>query len=318
MLEADRIAVEFTRRVPGYELDRLVGRGGVAEVYLARRLSDRRRFAVKILVGPSASHASRASIEGAVQQVLQHPNLVAVHEELLVDDAPALVMEYIDGPSLAEWLADDPPRTLDQSLELFRGIVRGVQAVHGAGLIHRDLKPANVLLATTPEGRLLPKITDFGLAKHTGIRGATMAGTAMGTPEYAAPEQGRDASRVDHRADLYSLGCILYELLCGRSPFAGLDPYRMLSAKKAGRYRRVDEVSPGTPPELARIVDDLLAYDPEHRPPDCETLNERLDEVMPPPPPPRRGSRALRLLPFVLLPLLAGVLGALAVVVFGR
>jgi len=318
MVEADRIAVEYTRRVKGYELERLVGRGGVAEVYLARRESDRARFAVKILLGTSASHASRASIEGAVQQVLQHPNVVSVHEELVVDGAPALVMEYVDGPSLAEWLADDPPRTLAQSLELFRGIVRGVQAVHGAGLIHRDLKPANVLLATTPQGHLLPKITDFGLAKLTGIRGATIAGTAMGTPEYASPEQGRDASRVDQRADLYSLGCILYELLCGRSPFAGLDPYRMLSAKKSGRYRRVDEVVPDTPPELARIVDELLAYDPERRPADCEALLERLDAVHPPAPPAPASSRWLRLLPFVLLPLLAALLGALAVVGFGR
>src|SRR5690606_33422651 len=102
--------------------ERLVGRGGVAEVFLARRSSDRARFALKILLGTSASHASRTSIEGTVQQVLQHPNVVAVHEELVVDGAPALVMEFVDGPSLAEWLADDPPRTLAQSLELFRGI----------------------------------------------------------------------------------------------------------------------------------------------------------------------------------------------------
>lgn len=224
--------------VGGYRLERMIGRGGAAEVYLARRMSDEARFAVKVVIAGSRSLADRAEVEGTIQKLLQHPNLVPVHELLKVDGLPALVMEYVEGPSLAEWLADRGPLELSEAVGLFRDILAGVRAAHAAGLVHRDLKPANILLATDAQGRVVPKVTDFGLAKLIGLRGPTMIGTAMGTPEYAAPEQGRDASSVDVRADLYALGCILYELLAGNGPFAGLDPFRLILARRSGAIGR--------------------------------------------------------------------------------
>jgi serine/threonine-protein kinase len=160
---------------------------------------------------------------------------------------------------------------------LFRGVLAGVAEAHGIGLVHRDLKPANVLVASGPRGRI-PKVADFGLAKvlmdeQPDAPHLTRSGTAMGTPAYMAPEQIRNARRVDHRADIFSLGCILYELMSGRRPFAGEDMLSVFNAVASGEHAPL----PHLPPATQLAIRGALRVSPEDRIPSCDILLEVLD-----------------------------------------
>ncbi|MCB9687010.1 MAG: serine/threonine protein kinase [Alphaproteobacteria bacterium] len=223
----------------------------MAAVYRARHVQLGSEHAIKVLFVTAPQVRERMFREGQVQARLRHPNIVQVTDVLLVQNAPALVMEYVDGPALDTWLLENRPN-VDESLWLFRGILRGVMAAHEGGVVHRDLKPANVLLAPTHDG-LVPKVSDFGLVKPVSqvpakgsLRVNTQSGMALGTPEYMSPEQIRDASDVDQRADMWAMGCILYELLCHRRTFSGPDKMSTFNLIVAGTYE---------PPR--KFVDDL-------------------------------------------------------------
>ena len=215
--------------------------------------------------------------EGRVQANLRHPNIVAVTDVLPVQGAPALVMEYVDGPALDTWLADHAP-TLPEGLWLFRGILRGMAAAHDRGVVHRDLKPANVLLAPTADG-LVPKVTDFGLVKSLyDQRGDTQQGMSLGTPEYMSPEQIRDASKIDERSDMWGLGCVLYELVCHRRAFQGADKMGTFNLIVKGRYAPPRELAPEIPANVAEAIRRLLEVDPRARLSSCDALFDLLYE----------------------------------------
>jgi serine/threonine-protein kinase len=181
-------------------------------------------------------------------------------------------MEYIEGPSLDTAL-QRKRLTLQQAYLLFRGIVDGVRHAHRLGLVHRDLKPANVLLATTSRG-ILPKVTDFGIAKvvEGETTGHTRAGVAMGTPQYMAPEQIRDAATVDKRADVFSLGCILYELVTGRRAFPYDDIVKVYNAVCDGEFTPPRRLRHDLSTAFEAAILGAMEVDRDRRIPDLDTL----------------------------------------------
>jgi WD40 repeat protein/serine/threonine protein kinase len=222
---------------PGYVVERELGRGGMGVVYLARQVRLERPVALKVLLAgdhASAAHLERFRAEAMALAALDHPNVVCIYDVGEHQGLPFFAMEYVGGGSLAVRLAEGPlpPR---QAAELVAVLARAVQAAHDRKIIHRDLKPANVLLSgagSVSDGSSssvayasgswgTPKIADFGLAKRLESVSLTQTGQGMGTPAYVAPEQARGDRDADHRADVYSLGAILYECLTGRPPFRG-------------------------------------------------------------------------------------------------
>jgi serine/threonine protein kinase len=256
--------------VDRYTVESLIGRGGMANVYKLRHNELGSAYALKVLSTTRADLTERLLVEGRIQASLVHPNVVRVHDVLRVDGAPALVMEWIDGPSLDAWAAGRP--SFEAIEAMFRGIVAGVGYAHEHGLVHRDLKPANVLLQRVPDG-FVPKITDFGIAKvmqDSSERGLTAGGLALGTPRYMAPEQMRDTRGVDRRADVWALGCVLFELVCGRPAFDG-DLISIHADASAGRRPAVRDLAPEATDRVVRAIDACLVPR-DARLPDCAAL----------------------------------------------
>lgn len=265
------------RLAPGTSIDRyvvehLLGEGAMAEVYCVRHDRLGSRHALKVLSHPSPYLAARLLKEGRAQSQLQHPHLLPVRDILDLQGRPALLMPLVQGPSLDALLRTYRP-TEAEALALFRCIVEGLSFAHQRGVVHRDLKPANVLLEVRL-GLVCPLVADFGLVKMDEEGGdKTREGTAIGTPAYAAPEQLRDASRATHRADLFSLGVMLAELLTGTRPFAAGPIAQILDAHRL-------------PPQLGdlagslrELIEDLLRMDPAARPASCEAVLARLPDT---------------------------------------
>lgn len=258
--------------VERYVVQSLVGSGGMASVYMVQHAQLETLHALKVLSVGTASVRERLLVEGRVQATLRHPNIVAVTDVIEVGEQPSLLMDYIAGPSMDQWLREYRP-TLEEGCAAFRGVLQGIGYAHKRGLIHRDLKPGNVLLHVE-EGEVVPKVTDFGLVKasqgDTPLSNPTRTGATMGTPAYMSPEQIRDASSVDARADLFSLGCILYELLCGRPAFVGQDVLELFNKVAAADYPPPRDIEPGLPDNLVALIDGLLKVDREERIGTCE------------------------------------------------
>jgi len=268
--------------VDRYVVEELLGAGGTAMVYRVRHRQLGTSHALKVLTISSSAIRERMLREGRVQATLNHVNVVAVTDVVDIDGAPGLLMEHIEGPSLERALGRYKLTMGDAEL-LFRGILSGVQAAHQAGLVHRDLKPANVLLQRTTMG-FVPKVTDFGLAKA--LEGDpevahTRSGIAMGTPSYMAPEQIRDARSVDQRADLWSLGCLLYELTTRRRTFPGDEALAIYNDVTAGLFEAPRKLVPELPQRIEEAIHGCLRAHRDERIPDCDTLFAVLDAVWP-------------------------------------
>jgi serine/threonine protein kinase len=243
-------------RIGRYVVDGWVGQGGMATVW---RVVDERGepWALKVISLRRPEVRSRFLAEGRVQLELSHPNVVTARELLEVDGEPALVLEYVPGPSLDRYLQErEPPFEVRDALAL--QILDGVAHAHARNLVHRDLKPANVLVLETPAGPIA-KLTDFGLVKQLG-QSATRTGIALGTPRYMAPEQIRDAKRVDARADIWSLGTLLYEVYTDRSPFHRDTLLEMFTAVADGQYQ--DPGDFGVPERVRDAIRACLHVDP--------------------------------------------------------
>ncbi|MCB9686613.1 MAG: serine/threonine protein kinase [Alphaproteobacteria bacterium] len=257
--------------IHGYRIVDRIGEGAMAAVYRVRHEQLHSTHALKVLEVASVEARAQLLLEGRIQAMLHHENVVKVTDVIAVDDRPALVMEYIDGPNLEQWLAVLPVPPQRVALSIFRGVIRGLRAVHAAGFVHRDLKPSNILLVQ--EGSdLVPKICDFGLARlleRTQPPGTE--GAAAGTPQFMAPEQHMGRADIDVRADLFSAGVLLYRLLTGRYPFEG-DPIEIAIQARAGRFRPVEEVAKDLPPHVAQLVTALLQPDPARRPENCDEV----------------------------------------------
>ncbi|MBX7103326.1 MAG: serine/threonine protein kinase [Gemmataceae bacterium] len=207
--------------IPGFEIERELGRGGMGIVYLARQLTLDRLVAIKMVIDgalTSPERRLRFLFEAELAARVRHPNVVAIHDVAAHAGRPYLVLEYVDGGSLADRLANGRP-TYREAAALVATLADGIHAAHIQGVIHRDLKPGNILL--TREGSN-PKVTDFGLARNRHRSSdLTLTGHVLGTPGYMAPEQAAGEKNVSPAVDVYSLGAILYECLTGRRPFVG-------------------------------------------------------------------------------------------------
>lgn len=276
--------LETGTTIDRYTVIRTIGEGGMASVYLVQHNQLGTLQALKVLHVAKQSIAERLLQEGRVQASLRHPNVVAVHDVLLWRDMPGLLMELIEGPSL-DIVLRKSSLTYPQVDAIARGVLAGVQAAHALGWVHRDIKPANVMLQPLDD-RLIPKVTDFGLAKlldTESAQGRTRTGMTMGTPGYMSPEQIRDSGKVDARADVFSLGCLLYELLAGQGPFTGTDTFDTFQRITAGTFAPLDALRPDTPPRMIEAITAALQVNPADRPENAGALLARwaADEPLP-------------------------------------
>ena len=257
-----------------YTVEEMVGEGGMATVFRVRHNELHATYALKVLNLVSDAIQRRLVQEGRVQARLRHPNILPVTDILDVDGRPGLIMEYVDGPSLEAHLA---PRRLplDEADQLARGILSAVVFAHGQGCVHRDLKPANILLSDIG-GEYIPKVADFGLVKvideEDDSLHKTRSGIGIGTPCYMAPEQALDAAHVDERADIFSLGAILYELVCGRRAFHGPNAVAIILRIAAGDFVPPEEIDPEIPARFLEAIHGAMQIDRKLRIQDCMTL----------------------------------------------
>ena len=277
----DRLRNALSER---YHIERELGRGGMATVYLAEDLRHERKVALKVLhegLGASVG-AARFSREVAIAAQLQHPNILPLHESGEAAGFLYFVMPYVEGLSLRQRLAREGELPVAEAVRLLVEIVDALAYAHEHGVVHRDMKPDNVMLS----GRHA-LVTDFGVAKALTEAGGsnitvTTAGIALGTPAYMSPEQATADPNVDHRADIYAVGVIAYELLTGRVPFSGLSPQQVLAAHVTAVPDAVGVHRAGLPPALEQVVMRCLAKRPADRWQTAQELLERLEPLATP------------------------------------
>jgi serine/threonine-protein kinase len=271
-----------------YRLIRPIARGGMAEVWEGYDEVLSRPVAVKVLHGHLAEDGvflERFRREAVTAARLAHPGVVATFDTGIDDRTAYIVMELVRGRTLRQLLTERGPLEPWLAVAITRQIADALIYAHQAGLVHRDIKPANVLLTDDEWGGLRVKVTDFGIAKASSGSGGdlTRTGTVLGTPKYLSPEQIK-GDEPDARADLYSLGVVLFEMLTGAPPFVGSTDMTTALAHLNDRVPRVSSRSRPVPPALDRLVADLLVKDPERRVPSAAALRQRLDALALKPP----------------------------------
>ena len=251
-----------------YELLAYLGSGAMSDVFVAMHTGLRKRVALKIL-RPSLRHdrdaVERFQREGECAARVSHPNVVDVTDVGTHQGVPYLVMELLEGEPLDQKLQREGALPLSAAIDLILPILEGVAATHAAGVLHRDIKPANILLSRTPDGSLVPKLVDFGIATVEERRNITGALGPIGTPHYMSPEQARGARGLDEKSDQYSIASMLYECLTGREPFPGADINAVLTRVARGRFPRVRDVQPRIPAAFDDVLARATALNPERR-----------------------------------------------------
>jgi serine/threonine protein kinase/tetratricopeptide (TPR) repeat protein len=274
------------RRLLHYEVLEKLGEGGMGVVYKARDPRLDRFVALKVLPRARTDdprRRERFAREARAASALNHPHIVTIHDIASEGDLDFIVMEYVDGRSLNR-LIPHGGLPVPEALELALQIADAVAAAHRAGIVHRDLKPGNVVVASG--GRL--RVLDFGLAKlmspDPGAQSLpseaplTEAGSVLGTFSYMAPEQAMGVA-VDHRADIFSFGVVLYEMVTGELPFRGANPAAIIHEVRYGTPKPVSELVPGVPPALQQVIDRALAKEPPARYRTMEALMADLRQV---------------------------------------
>ena len=257
-----------------YQIIQEIGRGGMAIVYKAFQPSLRRYVALKVLpeyYQADPEFVARFQREARAAAQLGHPNVVTIYDVGEQAGIHYIAMEYLEGGSLLDRLSRGPLGP-EEALHIIEQVGSALDFAHSHGLIHRDIKPANLLFS----GAGRPKVTDFGIARAGDTARLTRAGTMLGTPEYMSPEQAQGMP-VDHRSDLYALGVILYEMVCGTYPFEG-DTAHVIAQKIQGKKPADPKtINPHVPDALAKAILRCLERDPGR-------------SLVGPPPPPRRRS----------------------------
>ncbi len=275
-----------------YRITGVLGEGGMGFVFDAFDIHLQRRVALKVLKPELAANLSfreRFLQEARAAAALPDEYIITIYQVGLENDVPFLAMKFLHGESLEQRSQRDGRLPTHEVLRIGREIALGLSAAHDRGLIHRDIKPANLWLETPPPQQGAPsgsrlsceyqyrvKVLDFGLARPINdTRHLTATGLIVGTPAYLAPEQAR-GQPLDHRCDLFSLGCVLYRMVTGILPFDGPDTLAQLTALAIQDPQPIEELAPELPPELRNLIHQLLAHDPAHRPPTARAVAEIL------------------------------------------
>ena len=278
----------MSERTPGtivakrYRLERLLGEGGMGEVWRAQTLADDRPIALKFMktIIPNFTEMFRRfEREALAASAVRHPCVVKIHEVLRDDDdTPVMVMDLLVGESLAEKLHREGAIALPQFARLFLQIISAVGTAHAAGIVHRDLKPDNIFLVSGA-GESEVRVLDFGIAKLTGFDGEaqpglTSTGALLGTPHYMSPEQVFGDKSIDHRSDIWALGVIMYECLTGVRPVGGDNVGQILKVITTHAIVPLDQIAPTLPRPILDLSRRMLAYERSRRPSD---LREAFD-----------------------------------------
>ena len=281
-------------QLPGYVVERLLGRGGMGDVWLARHQTLDRQVALKVVRGEYASdpaHVDRFLREARAAAKVNHPRVVTVHDAGQNNGALYLAMEFVPGGDLHGHLAGKPMPEVE-AVRLLCAAAQGLQAIHDAGLVHRDIKPENLFL--DPDG--LPKIGDLGLPRsRAGDDRMTVTGQAVGTPAYMSPEQANGAADIDARSDIYSLAATGFALLTGRPPFIGATPWATVAQVINDPAPDPRQCNPAISANVAIALRAALAKAPAQRPVTAQAFAAML--TAPPgtvvlPPSPSRTARA--------------------------
>jgi eukaryotic-like serine/threonine-protein kinase len=270
-----------------YRLERLLGEGGMGVVWAAEDTVTGQRCALKLMKDPAGDPEARKRFlrEGRAASAVRHPNVVRILDVLEPEgEPPAIAMELLEGESLRARLGRAPQLSPGELAEIMVPVVSAVGAAHALGIVHRDLKPENIFLARGPAGEHAVKVLDFGIAKLTALDGEAIrstgitTGAVLGTPAYMAPEQVFAEKDLDHRADVWALGVVLYECLSGVCPTAGENVGQVLKHVVARPFEPLGALVPDLPEALSHLVARMLARDPAERPAD---LHEVLDVLAP-------------------------------------
>ena len=273
-----------------YEVQRLLGEGGMGRVYLARQTDLGRQVVVKVMhdhVAQDAKFCERFQRETLLMARFHHPGAITLYDASLNDPSgPCIVMEYVKGVNLETLLARNGRMTALRVGRVVAQLCEVLQAAHDEGIIHRDLKPANLMIVEPDSPKERIKVMDFGLAKlidDTPSQKVTDTNVdfAVGTPGYIAPEQVRGET-MDHRGDLYSVGVMMFELLTGRLPFVGANSMDVLLAHATEAPPRFDDLVPEgwVPKSVQKIVYDVLAKNPDDRPQSARELGDRMSRAL--------------------------------------
>jgi serine/threonine-protein kinase len=271
--------LQKTGALGDYKLLKKLGQGGMGTVYLAQQVSLDRTVALKVLskdLAAKEAFVQRFQREARLMARLDHPNILRCHDVGAIAGHHYLAMEFVDGGSLQDWLKKLGKFSLGDALHVTLACARALQHAHELNMIHRDIKPDNLLLT----GKGVVKLADLGLAKAADDDlSLTKTGTGAGTPLYMAPEQARDAKNVDHRTDIYAVGCMLYCFLTGKLPFTGETLLEVIDAKTKGKFTPARRLNSDIPPRLDLIIDKMLAANPAHRYQSCAELVADLESL---------------------------------------
>ena len=270
---------ELLGRLGRYEIERVIGAGGMGLVLKGFDAELHRPVAIKVLaphLAHSAAARKRFAREAQATAAVIHPHVIPIHNVESGDKLPYLVMSYINGSSLQWYVDTNGPLNIEETLRIALQTAAGMRAAHEQGLIHRDVKPANILLE---EGTLRVVLSDFGLARTMDDASLTRTGIVTGTPHYMSPEQaGGDA--IDSRSDLFSLGCVIYFMLTGRPPFRAATAMGVLNRICHETHRPVRQVNASVPVPLAKVIDRLLSKSAGDRYASAEELEQALSDIM--------------------------------------
>ena len=272
------MAFETGNRVGDYEILAVLGAGGMGQVYKVRNVISERVEAMKVLLPNLESEpelAKRFQREIQVQAALSHPNIAPLHTAARVDNQLLMLMEFVDGLTLEQKLRQGP-MGVGEAVGYMRQALTALGYAHARGVIHRDIKPANMML--TPEGTV--KLMDFGIAKGATDRKLTATGTTMGSLYYMSPEQIQGATNLDARADLYSAGISLYELVTGKRPFDGDSQFAIMSAHLEKQPVPPISLDSSLPPALNDIILMSVAKNPAERFQTADAFRKALESVM--------------------------------------
>jgi serine/threonine-protein kinase len=274
------IEVAKVRRVLGdrYRIERVVGEGGMATVFLAEDVKHHRKVAVKVMRAELAATvgADRFLREVEIAAQLNHPHILPMHDSGEADGLLYYVMPYVEGESLQARLRREAQLPVQDALRLAREVAEALAYAHRRGIIHRDIKPANILIS---EGHAL--VADFGIARAVGGDGEaiTKTGLAVGTPQYMSPEQATGGRDVDGRTDVYALGAVLYEMVAGEPPFTGATAQVIIGRSLTQAPAPLTQTRQGLPVGLEAIVSRALAKSPADRHPSAASLAEALSGI---------------------------------------